>query len=111
MPLPWVRLPSLQTAPSMSSIVWAGSTHSLGFYTERWRVNLGGMPLAGPVVGADGFIAVPLDADGSDSAVALVRPDGRLYGTHAILGKIVGGLTAVQTAPSMERPTPATSSV
>jgi hypothetical protein len=91
---PAVGAPVITTDGTIYAVDRLGWLYALRSSGERWRLNLGAAPLAGPVVGADGLIAVPLDADGNNSAVVVVRPDGQLYAIHSIEGKIVGGLTA-----------------
>ncbi|MCX7859880.1 MAG: C25 family cysteine peptidase [Chloroflexus sp.] len=90
---PAVGAPVITTDNTIYAVDRLGWLYALRSSTERWRLNLGGTPLAGPVVGADGFIAVPLDAGNNNSAVVVVRPDGQLYAVHGIEGQIVGGLT------------------
>ncbi len=91
---PAVGAPAITTDGTIYAVDRLGWLYAFNSSSERWRLNLGGTPLAGPVIGSDGFIAVPLDGGGANSAVMVMRPDGRIYAIHGIEGKIVGGLAA-----------------
>jgi hypothetical protein len=76
--------------PSFSSISSRPSARnaSLGTRFRRWKVNLGVYPSTGPVIGADGFIAVA-----GPGRITTVRPDGTVFNSlDAYLGTPIDAL-------------------